>query len=362
MPTATRSVAPAREVASRRLARARQHAPRNTPCVDASQLMGVGNGLLLPRLDGVPTQHHLALDLQTLIPLARNLVRLNIAPVELWAKANAEPMAYAEMSLLHWINAHGGEMIGRRFTYVATLTSILDDTEDEDRESGGTLYITLEPASAGYVVLGPTLELLEKVDGNLPATFFELFAGALCKWVRVYDYRDAEERAEMYKEMAAVENNPEEYEFANVAGCIPSSIKQEGLDKRHLLRLVNKSPSTLASRLLRQVVNIDRISDRVERPALSEDDRTKLGDTNPAVPGLLAVFSENDAIEACFDDEAQYALECPPEPNLIIPMDPLSPGSVRRAFDVLGVVCRVLAGAVCLMDAMPCNSEWTIAR
>ncbi len=56
---------------------------------------------------------------------------------------------------------------------------------------GRKLYLVLHPDSAAYVVAGPTLELLKWEHPRLPATFYHLFTGALNKWVRVYDYRDA---------------------------------------------------------------------------------------------------------------------------------------------------------------------------
>jgi len=57
------------------------------------------------------------------------------------------------------------------------------------------------------VVLGQTLELLEKVDPRLPATFYCLFAAALHRWVRVYDYHDAQERVAMLREW--IEGEPD---------------------------------------------------------------------------------------------------------------------------------------------------------
>jgi len=56
------------------------------------------------------------------------------------------------------------------------------------------VFLTIEPDSAGYVVLGPTLRLLDQVHPRLPVTFLHLFLGALNRWIRVYDYRDALDR------------------------------------------------------------------------------------------------------------------------------------------------------------------------
>jgi hypothetical protein len=243
-------------------------------------------------------------------------------------------------------------------TYHATLTSCVDEFAQEDKQKDNRLYLTLDTESAAYVVLGPTFQLLETIDRRLPHSFFNLFVGALSKWVRVYDYRDAEERAEMYREMSRGEPNPEEYEFPDVAGCLPASMKEEPLGREELSRLRATLASTLAGQLLDHAVEIKRISDQAERPDLSDDVRAELSDANPPVPGLLAVFSAYDAVESCFEEEAEYALETIPEPNLIIPIDPDDTKSVRAAFQVFGVVCDVLAASARLLDAMPGNSEW----
>lgn len=327
----------------------------------ATQLMGNNNGLTLPRLNGIPGEHHLVVDAQRAIPLATNLVRLHIAPAELWKEAKRDPITYIQLALAHWIEAHGGEAIRRRFTCCATLTSCLDEFAQEDKQNGNRLYLTLDTESTGYVVLGPTIELLEAVDRRLPRTFFNLFVGGLSKWVRVYDYRDAEERAEMYREMSEGEQNPEEYEFPDVAGCLPASMKEEPLGEGDLSRLRAAIAATPAGRLLDHAVEIERISDQAERPTLSEDLRAELSDANPPVPGLLAVFSTSDAVEACFEEEAEYALETPPEPNLIIPIKPDDARSVRAAFHIFGTVCEVLAAAVRLLEMMPGNSEWAVS-
>ena len=71
---------------------------------------------------------------------------------------------------------------------------------------------------------------------------------------------------------------------------------------------------------------------------------------------LAANFTAwTDAIEGCFDDEAQGMMECPPEPNVILPLDATDPAAVRATFDTLGTICEVLAGASRLMDLMPGN-------
>jgi hypothetical protein len=53
-------------------------------------------------------------------------------------------------------------------------------------------------------------------------------------------------------------------------------------------------------------------------------------------------FRPGDAVMACFDDECEYWDQETPEPNLIIPLQPEDPESVREAFAVLVTLLRVL--------------------
>jgi hypothetical protein len=72
----------------------------------------------------------------------------------------------------------------------------------------GVLYLVLDPDGAAFVLLKPTLELLETAHQRLPSTFFMDFAGSLNRWVRVYDYRDAEERIDLLREWYEVKKIP----------------------------------------------------------------------------------------------------------------------------------------------------------
>jgi hypothetical protein len=224
------------------------------------------------------------------------------------------------------------------------------------------LFLIVEPseASCGCVTFGPTLELLEKVHPHLPATFFNLFVGAVNCWIRVYDHRDAEERAEMLREWAAQEADADQYEIPDVQASIPPCMRQTALDENALTRLKGKINDPLATKLVEAALAFDRVSAQAERPELSEDIGQQLSDCNPPLPCLLAIFAEADSVAACFDEDAQGMLEVTPEPNLIIPFDPADTESVRDAFQVFGVACETIAAASRLIDLMPGNDKWVI--
>jgi hypothetical protein len=219
------------------------------------------------------------------------------------------------------------------------------------------VFLTLEPDSAGYVILGPTLRLLESAHSRLPATFVHLFFDALNRWVRVYDYRDALARVESLREYYEADPEAGEFELPDVERCIPLSMKQSPLSARVLGKIVPRIEDSLAGQLMDLVVRLDRLSNQSVRPEIGEDTRELLMDCGESVPALLAVFERNDAIEGCFDEGCQGMLELIPEPNLIIGFNGESADSAARAFEILSTVCAALACASKLMRILPGNER-----
>jgi hypothetical protein len=327
----------------------------------SNQLMAPGGGLLLPRLDGIPLFHRLVADDSRAVVLAESLVELGIAIPEDWKRAECDPTSFIRITLERWIDAHGGAAIRRRFVLGATLGSSACAWADEDEADPQRLFLTIEPSEAGCIVFGPTMTLLESCHPNLPATFFHLLVGALNRWIRVYDYRDAEERAETLQEWIAQEPDAEQYELPDVAKSIPPCMRLTALDEGELAHARDRIDDPRASKLVEAALALDHLSTQAERPELGEDIGQLLSDCNPPLPSALAVFAESDAIAACFDDEAQAMMELTPEPNLIIPFDPGIPGNVRDAFHAFGVACETIAAASRLVDLMPGNDGWVIS-
>ena len=265
------------------------------------------------------------------------------------------------LSLERWIRKHGGSAIDRRFDLDLTLSDRLVDYSDE-RGPEGTLYLVLDPDSAAFVLLTPTIELLENVHPRLPVTFYSHFAGALNRWVRVYGYHDAEERVEMLREWYEGEENAVQYEIPDVEGCIPKSLKETPLNLCELKKLNEEVRDAQLKALITGLLELCRISKQATRPDFTEDMGEQLMDSNPALPCLLVAFSSGDAVVGCFDDEAQTAMEVTPQPNVIIPLRLSDGKSVRDAFRTLAVVCETLAAASRLIDLMPGNEEGVIAH
>lgn len=341
----------------------RSHTSRSSSrLASAGLLMAQGGNLQLPRLNDVPLLHRLVADDGMAVILAKSFLEMDIAAAEDWNTAESDPTSFVRIALERWIEAHGGSAIRRRFVLGATLGSSPCEWADEDEGNPQRLFLTVEPSEAGCVVFAPTLRLLEDSHPKLPATFFHLFIGAVNRWVRVYDYRDAEERADTLREWTAQEEDSDQYELPDVAGSIPSCMKQTTLDECELAQVMGRTENPLASKLVEGVLALNRISTQAERPELDEDIGQSLSDCNPPLPSVLAIFAESDAIAACFDDEAQVMMEVTPEPNLIIPFDPGNPEKVRDAFHIFGVACETLAAASQLVDLMPGNDRWVIGE
>jgi hypothetical protein len=328
----------------------------------AADLMGTGDQLSIPRLEGVPLEHLYSAGDSALIALARTLVELDLAAPEDWESAHRDPGAYVLRTIERWIAAHGGAAIRRRFNLYATLGSDLDEYPDENQENpdGTQLYLTVDPDRCGFVVLGPTLELLGKTHSRLPATFYSLFMRALNSWVRVYDYKDAEDRVTMLKDWIQGEADEDQYEIPDVEGCIPACIKERPLCRRELREVRAQLRETRAGLVVDAVLDLANISGHAKRPELTDRMRDELCDTNPPLPSLLAVFAEGDAVEGCFDEEGQTMMEVTPEPSVILPFNAHQPDSVRQAFRIFGVICNTLAAASRVIDLMPGTERWVI--
>ena len=329
--------------------------------LSASDLMAPRCDIGLPLLGKISAEQRFLADDHDAIALAEILVSKGIAIAEDWARSERDAIRYLQLTLQRWLGIHGGAGLDRRFDLDVTLSDRLIDYSDE-RASEGTLYLMLDPQSAAFVLLNPTFEMLEPEHPQLPSTFFHYFMGALNRWVRVYDYRDAVERVDMLRQWYEGEENADEYELPDVEGCTPKCLKEAQLRATGLERLRETTRSEQVKALTDGLLDLCRTSQKMKRPEFTEEMGEQFMDSNPPLPCLLAAFSEADAVVGCFDDEGQTAMEVTPQPNLIIPLKLDDPVSVRKAFRTLGIACETLAAASRLIDLMPGNDDGVITR
>lgn len=323
----------------------------------AIELMAPGNGFVIPVLKGMPAEHNFTAGNRAFVALARTLLKLGLADPADWKLAHQDSASFVQVSLDRWVKAHGGETIDQRFELGLTLTNSLNCEWDEEElnPSGTQLFLTLGPASVGYVACGTTLRLLENIHPCLPVTFYRFFVGSLMRWIRVYDMGDAKHHVEMLREMIDGETGADEYEIPDLDGTVPESLGRRPLSRKGLRYWAKRVRNSSAKNILEQVLKLASLSEGAARPQLAGAAGEQMTDMNLPLPSLLAVFEKGDAIEACFDEESQTMLEYEPEPNVILPLNAHVPASVAGSFHSLGVVCDTLAAASQLIALMPGN-------
>ena len=316
-------------------------------------------GLAIPRLDAVPIEQQLWEGEQAAARLAHSLLAADIADAADWVSANPNPFAFLKSALERWLAKHGEPLIREQFSLDVLLSTSLDRYgmgENKSREIS-KVFLAVEPDSAGYVVLGPTVQLLESVHPRLPPTFLHLFLGALNHWVRVYDYRDAMDRVERLRDWYEADPEGEDIELPDIERCLPKSVERRAHGRRRRAAMIPNIENSNARRLLELAVEMDRASSRHARPEIDETTRELLIDCGEPLPALLAVFQEHDPIEGCFDEDSQTMLEVTPAPNVIIPFNGETREGVRNAFAVLETVCDTLSLASRVITMMPGNGR-----
>jgi hypothetical protein len=207
------------------------------------------------------------------VMLAMALLELDIAVPRDWKRAERDPTSLIRITLERWIHTHGGPAIRHRFLLSAEISNSPSDWAEPDQSQPNRLFLIVEPSEAtcGCANFGPSLQLLESVHPQLPATFYRFFVDALNTWARIYDYRDAEDRVEMLREWAAQEPDADQYEIPDVAGSIPSCMRQAVLESRELAHVRDGINDSTARKLVDAVIALDGVSRGAERPELGDD-------------------------------------------------------------------------------------------
>jgi hypothetical protein len=228
------------------------------------------------------------------------------------------------------------------------------------------LYLVGDYEAAASIPIGATLARLESDHDLLSAAFYQVFTTNLYKWMRVYDYVDAQEHAETWMEDLG-EDELEASIYRKVDVEIPACIKRHSKTlkygrARNLLREIRPRTS-VARELIRHLLEMDGHGQRhvhawpgqiTEEDVPGIDDW--LADAEYSRPGCVITWYEDDAINACFDEDAQHMGEDGPcQPNLALPihLDKTAKEldeEVRRVLDYAGAMLRSLASAAKIVE------------
>ena len=316
--------------------------------------------MVVPRLTATPRLKGLAGGSRTRAQLALALLDAEIAPPALW---NGHAEAFVQRALAQWIHDRGGDAIARRFEMRAWISRGFGYyTGDADAQP---VVLAVEPSSAAYLRLGSAYRYLEQQHPQLPATVARAIK-SLNSCIRVYDENDAEEyslqRSEWLEDEDLTPEAREDLEFPELK--LPKSLRRAALRSADAVRFARRW-SPIAARVAERAVRLQRLADRFHREwsyehRMPREVRDELvGDYGMPLPALLAAIEEHDLIHAAFDDESQRMYDEQSEPSQLWLIDPITPTTVRRAFDGLAAWLEVMGAAAALFAALPGQGEYT---
>lgn len=334
-------------------------------------MIGLPLDVTFPRLRGMRWRYCTRWDEGPAAVLGMSLLRLGICQPNDWSGSAVD---FVERGFKRFCSQNHVAAAKKVWVGDLRITDSLFELTEQERNQveaereGMTdhLYLIGDYEAAASIPIGATLTRLEAEHAHLPAAFYEIFTTNLYKWMRVYDYLDAQEHAEMWME----DLSDEELEvsiYRKVDIEIPACIKRHSKTlkyrrARNLLREIQPHTS-VARELIRQLLEVDAHGQGHEHTwpgQISEKDLpgidTWLADAEYSRPGCLITWYENDAINACFDEEAQHMGENGPcQPNVALPIHLNKPAKeldeeIRRVFDHAGAMLRSLASSAKIVE------------
>ena len=329
-------------------------------------MIGLPLDVTFPRLKGIRWRYCTRWDEEPAAVLGTSLLRLGICRSNDWSGSAVD---FVERGFRRFCSQNRAVDAKRVWVGDLRITDCLFELTEQERnqvEAGREgvtdhLYLIGDYEAAASIPIGATLTRLEADHDLLPAAFYQVFTTNLCKWMRVYDYLDAQEHAEMWIEDLS-EGELEASVYRKVDMEIPACIKRHSktLKYRRARTLLQEiQPHTsMARALIRHLLEMDTHGQGQEHAwpgQISEKDvpgiNAWLMDAEYSRPGCLITWYENDAINACFDEEAQHMGENGPcQPNVALPIHLDKPNKeldeeVRRVLDHAGAMLRSLASA-----------------
>ena len=334
-------------------------------------MIGLPLDVTFPRLKGIRWRYCTRWDEGPGAVLGMSLLRLGICRPADWSGSAVD---FVERGFRRFCSQN--RAVDAKGVWVGDLRitdSLFELTEQErnqvevERERmTDHLYLVGDYEAAASIPIGATLARLETENDLLPAAFYQVLTTNLYKWMRVYDYLDGQEHAEMWME----DLNDEESEasvYRKVDLEIPACIKRYAKTlkygrARSLLQEITPH-ARVARGLIRLLLEMDAHGQGHEHAwpgQLTEKDVPGIDDwlmdAENSRPGCVITWYENDAINACFDEDAQHMGENGPcQPNVVLPIHLNKPAKdldeeVRRDFDHAGAMLRSLATAAKIVE------------
>ena len=280
--------------------------------------------------------------------MAQILVEIDQANEPDWIAAGKTPSTLVEQVLRRYLADRGQSTIAEHFELSLSLGEALVDSVYGEAEptSPGQLFFVLNTESSFALGVGDAITELEGACVGMGQAFYDGLRQSLYRWIRVYDDLDARERIEQMIEWSEGEDDPDSYEIPNLEQDLPSCLanKQSSDTARPLASFPVPAVPRLRE-LVEATIELERVSHSMERPKVDDEwlERERhYHSLDLPLPAVLLHFRAGDAVMACFDDECEYWGQETPEPNLIIPLRPDDPASVRQALAVIETLMQAL--------------------
>jgi hypothetical protein len=295
-------------------------------------------------------------------------LRLGICRTEDWSGSAVD---FVERGFRRFCKKNGADAAKKIWSgFLRIMDHPFELTEQErnsaEHESPATtLYLVGEYDAAASIPIGATLTHLERENELLPAAFFKIFVHNLWKWMRVYDYSDAE-HAEMWMEDLDNESEADSV-YPKVAQNVPSCLHKhsrigERRARNFLLEIEPSLRSTISRQLVGKVLEMDTHGRGREHAwggklaAQIPPIEDFLNDAEACGPGCLISWYESDEINACFDEEMRdLGQNGPLEPPIVLAIQLDNPAreldaEIKRVFDYASAMLRSLAVAANIVE------------
>jgi len=320
----------------------RSRLPRTRYLANSAVLIGI------PRLEPVHAGNKISFGSSALTELAQTLVNTDQANEADWIAAGKNPSTLVEQVLHRYLADRGQSIIVEHFELSLTLGEAIVDSiySEPDSACPGQLFFVLNTESSFALGVGDAITELEGVCAGMGQAFHDALRQSLYRWIRVYDDLDARERIEQMTEWAEGEDDPESFEIPKLDQDLPACLAdKQGCDTAQPLTSFPVFAVPWLKELVKTTIELQSISHSMDRPKVDEEwlERERhYHSLDLPLPAVLLYFRAGDAVMACFDDECEYWGQETPEPNLIIPLRPDDPTSVRQALAVIETLMQVL--------------------
>jgi hypothetical protein len=349
-------------------ASSRRPAAAAAGCGHAShRLIGKPTLVTVPPLKGIRHRFCTRWDEKPAAALGKSLLRLGICQPEDWTGSAVD---FVERGYQRFCNQNGAREAGNVWKgSLRIIDSLFEMTEleyhnskAELKEPPDSLFLIGDYEQAASVPIAATLSQLEREHPQLPAALYRVFVNDLYKWMRVYDYTDACDHAEMMMEDSSEEDLKDSY-LPEVAKSVPQYMPKPNLSlsTRTLTRAVSfleancgKFSSSFARLIVREVLELHEECAGFQHPwpshLVNEVPGLEefLSETDGCGPGCAITWYEDDAISAAFDDQMQFVGQNGPiEPSIMMHINLHARSDrldreVKRVFDYLGAMLRSL--------------------